>query len=161
MSEWRRAAQLAGRNPSIRLTPLPTGNGDTLQPLAQIRGGHGINVDADILSEETREGLQTSAFKIAVNVFGRSNHQGKTCDEAHRRVRMAVYESCHVVELGLPKKQHVAASGEKRVDATKQVGNLRGWFVRPERSDCQTKEASGSRACFANLLLKRLSGRSQ
>src|SRR6267154_4947635 len=119
MSKRRRRTQLAGRNPSIRLTPLPTGNGNTLQPFPQIRGGHGINVNADILGEETRQGLQTSAFKIAVNVFRRSNHQGKTCDEAYRRARVAVYESCHVVELGLTKKQHVAAGGEKRLDAKK------------------------------------------
>jgi hypothetical protein len=38
MSERWRAAQLACRNPSIRLTPLPTGNGGTLQPFLQIRG---------------------------------------------------------------------------------------------------------------------------
>ena len=135
MSERWRATQLACRNPSIRLTPLPTGNGSTLQPFPQIRGGHRINVDANILGEETCESLQKSAFEIAVNVFKRSNHQGKTCDEAHRRLRMAVYESGHVVELGFTKKQHVAASGEKRIDATKQVGNFRGWFVRRERSN--------------------------
>src|SRR6266849_689663 len=136
MPERRGMTELAGRNPSIRLTPLPTGSGSTLQPFPQIRGGHRINVDADILGEETREGLKTTAFEIAVNVFKRSNHQGKTCDEAHRRLRMAVYESCHVVELALTKKQHVAASGEKRIDAMKQVGNFRGWFVRRERSNC-------------------------
>jgi hypothetical protein len=101
MSERRRATQLAGRNPSIRLTPLPTGNGNTLEPFPQIRSGHRINVDADILGEKTRKGLQTSAFEIVVTVFRCSNHQGKTCDEAHGRARMAVYESCHVVELGL------------------------------------------------------------
>jgi hypothetical protein len=136
MSERWRATQLAGRNPSIRLTPFPTGNGNTLQPFLQIRGDHGINVDADILGEETREGLQTSAFEIAINVFKRPNHQGKTCNEANRRIRVAVYESGHVVELGSTKKQYVAAGGEKRIDATKQVGNLRGWFVRRERSNC-------------------------
>ena len=76
-----------------------------------------------------------SAFEIAINVFKRPNHQGKACDEAHRRVRMAVYKSCHVVELGLTKKQYVAAGGEKRIDATKQVGNLRVRVVRRERSD--------------------------
>jgi hypothetical protein len=43
------------------------------------------------------ESLQKSAFEIAVNVFKRSNHQGKTCGEAYWRLRMAVYESCHVV----------------------------------------------------------------
>src|SRR6266403_915050 len=133
MSERPRATQLAGRNPSIRLTPVPTGNGNTRQPFPQIRGSHWINVDADILGEETRECLQAAAFKIAVSIFRRPNHQGKTRDEAHRRVRMAVYESCHVVELGLTKKQHVAASGEKCIDATKQVGNFRGWVVRRER----------------------------
>src|SRR5258705_3263058 len=109
MSERRRVTQLAYRNPSICLTPVPTGNGTTLQPFPQIRGGHRIDVDADILGEETRKGLQTSAFKIAVNVFRRSNHQRKTCDEAYRSLRMAVYESRHVVELDLAKKKHVAA----------------------------------------------------
>src|SRR5258708_4898414 len=56
MSERRRVTELAGRNPSIGLTPLPTGTGSTLQPFPQIRGGHRINVDADILGEKTREG---------------------------------------------------------------------------------------------------------
>src|SRR6266550_6772729 len=126
----------AGRNPSIHLTPLPTRSGCTVQPFPQVRGGHRINIDADILSEQTRECLQTSAFEIAINVFKRSNHKGKTCDEPHRRLRMAIYESCHVVELGSTKKQHVAASGEKRIDATKQFENFRGWFVRRERSNC-------------------------
>ena len=64
MSERRRVTQLAGRNPSIRLSPLPTGTGSTLQPFPQIPSGHRINVDADILGEQTREGLQTSAFPI-------------------------------------------------------------------------------------------------
>src|SRR5437879_2184947 len=137
MSERRRVTELAGRNPSIRLSPLPTGAGSTLQPFPQIRSRHRINVDAD-MGEETREGLQTSAFEIAVSVFRRSNHQGKTGDEAHRRlsISMPVYESCHVVELDLAEKQYVAASSEKRIDATKQVGNFRRWFVRRERSNC-------------------------
>src|ERR1700722_4957356 len=135
MSERGRATQLACRNPSIRLTPLPTGNGSALQPFPQIRDGHRINVDANILGKETCEGLQKFAFEIAVNAFKRSNHQGKTSDEAYRRLRMAVYESGHVIELGFTKQQHVAASGEKRIDATKQVGNFRGWFVGSERSN--------------------------
>src|ERR1700692_3356590 len=105
MSERWGATQLACRNPSICLTPLPTASGRTLQPFPQIRDGHRINVDANILDEEACESLQKSAFEIAVNVFKRSNHQGKTCDEAYRRLRMAVYESCHVVALGFAKKQ--------------------------------------------------------
>ena len=161
MSEGRLATQLAGRNPSIRLTPLPPGNGNTLEPFPQIRSGHRINVDADILGEKTRKGLQTSAFEIVVNVFRCSNHQGKTCDEAHGRARMAVYESCHVVELGLTKKQHIAAAGEKRIDATKQVGNFRGWVVRRERSNRQAKKTGGRRICFAKVCLKFLNARSQ
>ena len=161
MSERRRVTQLAGRNPSIRLSPLPTGTGSTLQPFPQIRGGHRINVDADILGEETREGLQASAFQILVSVFGRSNHEGKTHHETHRRLRMPVYESRHLVELRLAKKQHVAASGEKRIDATKQVGNFRSWFVRRERSNCQAKKTGGRRFRFAKFLLKLLNGRSQ
>src|SRR5438552_19042178 len=124
MSERRRTTQLAGRNPSIRLSPLPAGNGNTLQPFPQIRGGHRINVDADILGEETRKGLETSTFKIAVRVFRRSDHQGKTDDETYGRLRMAIYQSCHVVELRLTNKQNLAASGEKRIDETKQVWNF-------------------------------------
>src|ERR1700692_3669432 len=135
MSERWGATQLASQNPSIRLTPLPTVSGSTLQPFPQIRDGHRINVDANILGEETCEGLQKFAFEIAVNVFKRSNHQGKTSDEAYRRLGMAVYESGHVVELGFTKKRHASSSGEKRIDATKQVGNFRGWFVRRERSN--------------------------
>src|ERR1700676_5181084 len=98
MSERWGAAQLACRNPSIRLTPLPTVSGSTLQPFPQIRDGHRINVDTNILGEETCESLQKSAFEIAVNVFKRSNHEGKTSDDAYRPRGMAVYESCHVVE---------------------------------------------------------------
>ena len=59
------------------------------------------------------------SFEIAVNVFKGSNHQGKTCNETHRRLRMPVYESRHMVELGSTEKQYVAAGGEKRIDATK------------------------------------------
>src|SRR5258708_10745095 len=149
---WRRgAAEMGGRNPPIRLPPLPTGNGNTLQPFPQIRGGHRIDVDADILGEETREGLQTSAFKIAVNVFRRSNHQRKTCDEAYRSLRMAVHESCHVVELDLAKKKHVAARGEKRIDATKQVGNFPRRFVRSEPSNCQAKKTRSDQDRLPNF----------
>src|SRR4051812_42118104 len=100
MSERWRTTQLACRNPSIRLTPFPTVSGSTFQPFPQIHSGHRINVDANILGEEACESFQKSAFQIAVNVLKRSNHQGKACDEAHRRLRMAVYESGHVVELG-------------------------------------------------------------
>ncbi len=161
MSERRRVTELAGRNPSIRLSPLPTGAGSTLQPFPQIRGGHRINVDADILGEETREGLQTSTFEIAVSVFRRPNHQGKTGDEAHRRLRMAVYQSCHVVELDFAKKQHVAACREKRINAAKQVGNFGSRFVRREWSNCQAKKSGGDRFRFAKFLPKLLNRRSQ
>ena len=154
MSERRRVTELVGGNPSIRLVPLPTDTGITLQPFPQIRSAHRINVDADILGKETRERLQASAFEIAVSVFRRSNHQGKTGDEAHRRLGMPVYESCHVVELDLAKKQHVAARGEKRIDATKQIGNFRRWFGRHERCNCQAKATSGRRFGFTKFLLK-------
>src|ERR1700731_865411 len=103
MAETGSARDVARRNPSIRLTPLPTISGSTLQPFPQVRRSHRINVDANILGEEACEGLQKFAFEIAVNVFKRSNHQGKTSDEAYRRLRMAVYEGGHVVELGFRK----------------------------------------------------------
>ncbi len=64
VSERRRATELGGGNPSVRFTPFPTGGGSSVQPFAQIRGGHGISVDADVLGEEAREGLQTVAFEI-------------------------------------------------------------------------------------------------
>src|SRR5712671_1164085 len=161
MPERRGMMELAGRNPSIRLTPLPTGTGSILQPFPQIRGGHRINVDADILGEKTCECFQTSAFEIAGSVFRRPNHQGKTGDEAHGGLRMAVYESCHVVELDLAKKQHVAACREKRINAAKQVGNFRRGIVWRERSNCQAKKTGGDGVCFAKFLLKLLNTRSQ
>src|SRR5882724_1253885 len=161
MPERRGMTELAGRNPSIGLCPLPTAAGSTLQPFPQIRGGHRISVDADILGEKTCECFQTSAFEIAVSVFRRSHHQGKTGDEAHRRLGMPVYESGHVVELDSAKKQHVAANREKRIDATKQVRNFRRWLVRHERSNCQAKKTSGDGVCFAKFLLKLLNTRSQ
>src|ERR1700688_379320 len=97
MSERWRATQLACRNPFVRLTPLPTVSGSALQPFLQIHDPHRINVDANVLGEETRESLQKSAFEIAVNLFKRSNHQGKTCDKAYWRLRMTVYDGCHVI----------------------------------------------------------------
>src|ERR1700733_3535080 len=109
MSERWRVTQLACRNPSIRLTPLPTVSGSTLQEFPQIRGAHGINVDANVLDEETRESLQKPAFEIAVNAFKPSNHQGKTGDEAYWRLCMAVYERRHVVKPWSTEEQHVAA----------------------------------------------------
>src|SRR5580700_3433076 len=124
--------ELGGRNPSVSFTPFPTGGGSSVEPFAEIRGGHGISVDADVLGEEAREGLQTVAFEIAVRVFKRANDQGKADDEAHRRRCIAVDEGGHMVELALAKKQHVPASGEKGVDATKQVGDLWSRLVRRE-----------------------------
>src|SRR6516225_2884962 len=106
MSQGRLATQLACGHPSIPFIPLPTFDGSTLQPLPQTLCGHRISIDADILGEETPEGLQPPAFEFAVHVFERSNHQRKTCGEAHRRPGMAIYEGCHVVELTLTKKQH-------------------------------------------------------
>src|SRR5580698_2983697 len=114
MSERWRATQLACRNPSIGLTPLPTINGSALQPLPQVRDGHRINVDANILGKETSKGLQKFAFEIGVDVFKRSNHHGKTADEADWLLCVAVDESSHRVELGFTKKQHITASGEQR-----------------------------------------------
>src|SRR6516162_2713620 len=136
MSQRWLTTQLACGNPSVRLSPLPTSSGTTLQPFPQICGGHRINIDADILGEETPESLQSSALKIAINVFKRSNHERETYGEAHRRPGMAVYQGCHVVELTLPKKQHVTAGREKRVDTAKQVRNFRGRLVWHERSNC-------------------------
>ena len=152
MPERRRTTQLAGRNPSIRLTPLPTGDGNTLQPFPEIRCGHGINVNADVLSEEAREGLETAASEIAVRVFKRSNDQGKADNEAHRRLRMAVYESGHVVKLGLAKKQHVAASGEKSVNAAKQSRDVWRRFVGRGRCSREAEKTSGRRVGFTQFI---------
>ena len=44
-------------------------------------------------AKKTCKRLQKSPFEIAVNAIKRLNHQGKTNDEAHRRLRIAVYES--------------------------------------------------------------------
>ena len=68
-----------------------------------------MSVNTDVLGEEAPEGLETTAFEIAVKVFKRSNDQGKTHDEAHRRLGIAVYQRGHVVELALAKKEHVTA----------------------------------------------------
>src|SRR5580658_8521909 len=161
MSERRRAMELVGRNQSGRFTPFPTGGRSSIEPFVQIRGGHGISVDADVLGEEAREGPQTVAFETPIRVFKRANDQGKADDEAHRRCRIAVDERRHMIELALAKKQHVAASGEKSVDAAKQVRDLRSQFVRPERSSCQAKEASGRRVRFAQFTPNLLNAGSQ
>src|SRR5580704_4776579 len=161
MSKRWRATQLVCRDPSIRLTPLPIVCGNTLQPLPQIRDFHRINVDANILGEETSESLQKFAFEIDVDVFKRSNHHGETSHEAYWLLGMAVYESCHLVELGFTKEQHVAASGEKRINATKQIGNFRGWFIRCERSDGDAEKTSGCRFGFPKVSLKLLNCRIQ
>ena len=118
MSERRRATQLACGNPPIRLTPLPTGSGSTLQPFPQIRGGHRINVDADILSEESARGSPDVCLRDCCKRLQTLESPGK---DLRRRAQARAYsghESCHVVEFALTKKQHVAAGGEKRIDAT-------------------------------------------
>jgi len=56
VSERRRARKLGDRNPSDRFTLFPTGGGGGVEPFAQIRGGHGISVGADVLGEEACEG---------------------------------------------------------------------------------------------------------
>src|ERR1700722_14111004 len=53
---------------------------------------------------------------------------------------MAVYQSCHVVKLGFPKKEHIPASGAKRIDTTEHVGNFRRCFIRLERCHCEAKK---------------------
>src|SRR5580700_3035421 len=161
MSKRRRAPHLGGRNHSIRLTPFPTARRKTLQSFPQLRRAHRINVDAHVLCEKTCKCLQKPAFEIAVNALKRLNHQGKTNDEAHRRLRVAVYQSLHIVELALAKKQHIAASSEKSIDTTKQIGDLRHRFVPRERSSRQAKKASRCRFCFTQLLLKLLNSRAQ
>src|ERR1700722_3730120 len=162
VAERRGVTQLGGGNHSICLTPFPAGSRrNTLQSFPQIRGGHRIRVDAHVLREQTSKRFQRSAFEIAVNVVERSNDQGETCDEAHRRLRITVYESLHLVELALAKQHNVAAGGEKSVDSAKQIGNLRHRLVRSERSGRQTKKANRRRGFFAHLLLKLLNSRSQ
>jgi hypothetical protein len=150
-----------GRNPSGRFTPFPTGGGSGVEPFGQIRRGHGMSVDADVLGKEPREGPQTVAFETPVRVFKRANDQGKADDEAHRRRCIAVDEGGHMIELALAKKQHVAASGEKGFDAAKQVRDLRSRFVRRELSSCQAKEASGRRVRFAQFIPNLLNTGSQ
>src|SRR5580700_9320538 len=161
MSKRRRAPHLGGRNHSIRLTPFPTASRKTLQSFPQLRRAHRINVDAHVLCEKTCKCLQKSPFEIAVNAINRLNHQGKTNGEAHRRLRVAVYESLHIVELALAKKQHITAGSEKSVDATKQVGHFRHRIGRRERSSRQAKKAGGRNLCVAELLLKLLNSRVQ
>src|SRR5580704_14836297 len=72
-----------------------------------------------------------------------------------------MYERRHMVELELAKKEHITASGEKRVDTPQQVGDLRSRFVRRERSGCEAKKASRHHLCFTELLLKLFTTRSQ
>jgi hypothetical protein len=91
VSERRRARKLGGRNPSGRFTPYPTGGGSGVEPFLEIRGGHGISLDADVLGEEAREGPEMVAFETPVRVFKRANDQGKADDEAHRRRCIAAW----------------------------------------------------------------------
>src|SRR5450755_2076407 len=161
VSERWRATQLGGRYPSGRFAPFPTRGGSSAEPFAQILGGHGISVDADVLGEEARKGPQTVAFETPIRVFKRANDQGKADDEAHRRCGIAVDEGGHMIELALAKKQHVAASGEKGVDAAKQVRDLRSRFVRRERGSCQAIEASRRGVRLTQFIPILLNTRSQ
>jgi len=68
VSKRRRVAQLGGRNHSVGLAPLPIAVGKVLQPFPQIRGGHRVSVDADVLCKQTCEGFQKPSFQVAVNV---------------------------------------------------------------------------------------------
>src|SRR5437879_4097535 len=126
MSKRRRVTELAGGNPSIRLTPPPTGTGITLQPFPQIRSGHRINVDADILGKKTRQRLQASTFEIAVSVFRRSNHQGKTGYEAYRRLGVPVYESCHEVESSTWRKSSTSPPAARSASIRRSKSEISG-----------------------------------
>jgi hypothetical protein len=66
-----------------------------------------------------------------------------------------------MVELALAKKQYVAASGEKGLDAAKQAGDVRRRFVGRERSSREAEKASGRRLCFAQVIAKLLNAGSQ
>src|SRR5271170_5419417 len=160
-SERRRVVHLVGSNHSVRLAPFPTAGRKILQFFAQLCGAHRISVDAHVLCEQTCERLQKPSFEISVNALQRLNHQGKTNGEAHRRLSVAADESLHVVELALAKKQHISACGEKSIDTTKQIGDLRRRIVRHERSSRKAKKASGRDLGFAQLLLKLLNSRGQ
>src|SRR5260370_2739458 len=98
---------------------------------------------------------------MAVRIFKRANDQGKADDEAHRRRGIPVDEIRHMVELALAKKQDVAASGEKGVDATKQAGDVWRQFVGRGRSSREAEKSSGRRVRFAQLSPKLLNGGSQ
>ena len=124
------ARDATGRQKPFRLSrSIPSRQREHPSPFAQLGSGHRIRVDANVLGEEPRKSFEKSPFEIAVNVFKRSNGEGEAGDEAHRRLRVAVHESCHMVELALAKKQHVAAGSEKSIDTTKQVGDLRHRFA--------------------------------
>src|SRR5580704_18770968 len=161
MSERRRATQLGAGNPSIGLTPFPTGRGGSAEPFPQIRGGHRISVNADILCEKTAEGLETATFEIAVKVFKRSNQKRETYNKSHGRLGIAIDEGRHVVQLGVPKQEHVAACSQKGIDAAQQSRYLRRRLVAHQRRNRQAEKTSGLGVPFAHLIPKLLNSGSQ
>src|SRR5580704_1949455 len=145
MSQRRRAPELGGGNPSIDLTPFPTGRGSSAEPFPEIRDGHRISVNTDVLREKTTEGLQTAAFEIPVKVFKRAYEQRKTYNESHRLLGVAIDQRGHVVQLALPKQEHVAACRPKRINATQQPGDVRSRLAADQRRNRQAEKTSGRR----------------
>jgi hypothetical protein len=72
MAEGEFVAQLVGGDEAVRSSPLPAGGGIVLEPFLEIRKGHWISVNANILREKTRECFKTCPFQIAIGIFKRS-----------------------------------------------------------------------------------------
>src|SRR4029077_17678261 len=91
----------------------------------------------------------------------RSNDQGKADSEAHGRLGIAVDKSGHMIELLLTKQEHVAARGEKSVNAAKQAGDVWGRFAGRRRSSREAEKTSGRRVGFTQFIPNLLNTGSQ
>src|SRR5882672_6226814 len=156
VAERRRQTQLFGGNPAVGFAPFPSAGRKTLDPFPQIRRGHWIGIDTDVLREEAREGFQTSAFQTAVGVFKCSDQQRKTCDETQGGRRVAIHEGRHRIELAFAEQEHVGATRKKRINTTQQVGDFWTRLFGFKRSRREAEDANRCGVGLPQFLVKLL-----
>ena len=73
--ERRSGVQLVRGNPSVRFAQAPVEGRKALNRFPEVLGGHWVSVNANVLSEQARQGRKRVAIKFAVAVFERPDHE--------------------------------------------------------------------------------------
>src|ERR1700756_711149 len=107
--------KLAGRNPSVRICPVPSDRGDILNRLLQVRGAHRIRVDANVLRQEARQSFEKTAPQLNVAILPYANQKRKAHHKADILFGVTVDKIGHEIKFSFPEKQHVSPACMKGV----------------------------------------------